>query len=49
MNICIDLLQQAEVDKNFMKLLCVRDVCLLVQCKIEAAVFTVLIETIPGP
>jgi hypothetical protein len=38
MNIYIDLLQQAEVEKNLMKLLCVMRHCLLVQCQIEAAV-----------
>jgi len=45
MSICIDLLQQAEVDKNIINYY----MCLLVQCQIEAAVFTILIETIPGP
>ena len=50
MNICIDLLQHAEMDKNVIKLIIMCDeTCLLVQCQIEAAVFTILIETIPRP
>jgi hypothetical protein len=47
MNICISL-QQAEVDKNFMKLIIMGDeTCLSVQCEIEVAVFTGMFMIIP--